>query len=91
MTRLYGKWDFAKHEYLPYEIPDEWHCPLVTELHERINCTSCGKIIEYGEAFTSRRIHTIVGFGYPVCESCYTEERAEEAKHKGNEASTNSL
>jgi hypothetical protein len=39
-----------------------------------INCAACFNPIVYGESYTSRILHNKVGFGYAVCEQCYTKE-----------------
>lgn len=80
MTRA-GKWDFAKHEYRPYGIPDGWYCPLVLyDMGTIVNCASCGKDLPFGDTYTSRQIHNPFGFGYMVCEACMTKERMDESK-----------
>lgn len=77
-----GKWNYETHEYDPYEIPDEWNVPLITELEEIINCPHCGREVKYGETYTSKEIHNKVGFGYPVCDKCYEEEWERRRKYK---------
>ena len=73
------KWDYKKHDYVPYESPADWHCPLMAaDMAETINCVSCGKEMSFGEGYTSRVIHTALGFGYYVCESCMEKEMAAE-------------
>lgn len=72
-------WDCVKHEYTPYEIPADWHCPLICQdMNTLINCVSCGKEMTFGEGYTSRFIHNISGFGYYVCEECMEIEWAVE-------------
>ncbi len=69
------KWDFKTHTYKPYNTPDTWKCPLTTDnMDEDINCSNCGKPVKFGNCFTSLAIHTLIGFGYPVCETCYEAE-----------------
>ena len=75
------KWNWKERKYYPYEIPDDWNCPLYTDdMHETINCASCGKPLKYGDCFTSREIHSSLGMGYPVCEDCYEMEFVRERK-----------
>lgn len=75
MAILALKWDFARHRYEPYMIPDEWHCPLVSDdMDEPINCASCGKEMTFGKGYTSIAIHTPGGFGYFVCKDCMEKE-----------------
>jgi len=78
------KWDFEKHEYLPFEVPDDRIVVLYTEdMDQPIDCTNCGKHMTYGEGLTSRTIHNHVGLGYPVCQDCYDVEwEAEKASRQ---------
>lgn len=69
------KWDFDKHEYLPFEVPDDRIVVLYTEdMDLPIDCTNCGKHMTYGKGLTSRTIHNHFGLGYPVCQDCYDKE-----------------
>ena len=69
------KWNFEKQIYEPYRIPNNWNTPIYTsDMGEAINCAQCGKLITYGEAYTSRQIHNGLGLGYPVCEDCHNDE-----------------
>jgi len=69
------KWNYEKHEYEPYEIPDEWNCLLYSDdMEEVVNCPHCGKEIEYGETYTSLEFHNMFGLGFGVCEECYEKE-----------------
>lgn len=70
-----AKWNFDTLEYEPYELPE--NCPLILgqdELETVINCASCREKVIFGACYTSKTIHNIHGFGYPVCESCYNME-----------------
>lgn len=79
-----GKWNFQTHKYEPYELPG--YSPLLCDdMDEKINCANCGKEVTFGECLTSRRIHTEMGMGYPVCDDCYDEERALEKAAKAND------
>ena len=72
---ILNKWNVKKHTYEPYEIPDEWNCPLYSEyLDQIVNCPQCGKELQYGNTYTSKEIHNNIGLGYGVCEKCYQEE-----------------
>jgi hypothetical protein len=44
------------------------------------------KELEYGETYTSKEIHTQIGFGYGVCHDCYEQEwaRKEEVERVEN-------
>lgn len=66
------KWNNTKKAYEPYEVPDEWYIKTYCEdMNEMVNCPHCGKLLPFGECYTSREIHTGLGFGYAVCEECY--------------------
>lgn len=72
---IVGKWNYATHDYDPYRIPDEWHTPIYSDdMDEIVNCCQCGCEIKFGDTYTSKEIHSGLGFGYPVCEECYEEE-----------------
>lgn len=69
------KWDFSKHEYLPFEVPDDRNVVLYSsDMGRSIDCTNCGKRMTYGSSYTSQTIHDNTGFGYPVCDDCYQQE-----------------
>ena len=77
------KWSYQKHKYSDYEIPDSWKCPIYSDnMDQVINCTSCGKLLRYGNCYTSLEIHNRHGFGYPVCQECYKEEWNRRRKEK---------
>lgn len=72
---LLRKWDNAKREYEPYPVPDDWYVTCYEgSMDALINCAHCGKELTYGNAYTSREIHTSMGFGYAVCKECYRKE-----------------
>lgn len=69
------KRNFKTHEYEPYSVPaDHKPCLFSEDMDLTITCACCGKPMTYGEGYTSQQIHSSMGFGYIVCESCYTEE-----------------
>lgn len=75
------KWNPITRTYAPYNIPADWNTPVYTDdMGEVINCAQCGKKITYGYSYTSRQVHTAIGFGYPVCRECYEKETREEMK-----------
>lgn len=77
-----SKWNFVKQNYEDHKVPEEWNTPLYTDnMCEYINCAECGKIIQFGESYTSRKIHSRFGFGYPVCTECYQKEWEEERRY----------
>ena len=90
MAKILKKWNYAKHEYEPYEVPDDWKVlSLAFDMDEMVVCPHCGKTLPFGDAYTSMEIHTDMGFGYAVCESCYNEEwkrrKSEQCQEKKNE------
>lgn len=69
------KWNYKKHVYEDYNVPNEWKVGTVFFRDtEEINCPHCGKKILYKDSFTSMEVHTEVGFGYCICEECHNEE-----------------
>lgn len=69
------KWNYKKHKYEDYEVPDSWNCQIATsDMSELVNCPHCGKILMFGNTYTSLEIHTDIGFGYGVCENCHNKE-----------------
>lgn len=75
MSRVLRKWNYEKHDYELYEVPDDWKLILYTDdMDELTTCPHCGKQLPFGYTYTSMEIHTVGGFGYYVCECCYREE-----------------
>lgn len=75
------KWNYKKREYEPFTLPKG--CRLYDkDLSTKVACCQCGKEKDFGQMFTSREIHSEVGFGYPVCENCYKLETERYAKHQ---------
>lgn len=69
------KWNYQKHNYEPYEVSDNWKIKTYSSnMQEKINCASCGKIIKAGDSHSSLEIHTDIGIGYMICEKCYNKE-----------------
>lgn len=67
------KWNFKEHKYFDYELPK--NCVLIgRSLESVVVCAECGCKLEYGDCYTSMKIHTEDGFGYPICEKCYDAE-----------------
>ena len=66
------KWNNKTKEYEPYEVPNDWNVKTYCEdMSAIVNCACCGKRLPFGKCYTSREIHTGLGFGYAVCENCY--------------------
>ncbi len=63
-------WNESKQEYEPYTLP-VGASAYEADMDKEVSCACCGKKIKYGDTYTSHRIHTDVGFGYAICESCY--------------------
>ncbi len=69
------KWNWSKHTYEDYEVPNNWVCKCYSDdMNEIVNCPHCGEQITFGESYTSMEIHTDLGFGYAVCGDCYDKE-----------------
>lgn len=82
------KWNYDTRKYEDYEVPDEWYVPIIAELYDMVNCASCGKLIKYGNSFTSLEIHEnkVGSLGYAVCDTCFNQEW--ERKIKNNNKDT---
>lgn len=62
-------------EESPYSIPPEWNCKSKSDnMDEMINCAECGKLIRYGESFSSSLIHDKNGECYCICSDCVFDE-----------------
>ena len=75
------KWDYRSRTYKPFESPAQNPSLFVDDLLQLVDCANCGKELEAGDTYTSKTIHTNIGFGYGVCESCYEEEIKEYKSH----------
>ena len=76
---ILDKYNWKTKMYECYIVPNTWNVKLYSEnMEEIVNCPHCGIEFKYGEGYTSREIHTGMGMGYSVCESCYTKERKRE-------------
>ena len=88
MSRTLRKWNYEKHDYDYFEVPDDYKLKLYTDIMEEIiNCPHCGTELEFGDAYKSMEIHTYKGLGYNVCGKCYQKElerrrKAEQALKK---------
>lgn len=74
------KWDFVKRKYDEYQKDVSESPTLCIEMARFVRCINCGRKIQYGDTYTSRRWHTKNGFGYPVCRDCYDREWKEERR-----------
>lgn len=78
------KWNYEKREYEDYEVPKDWFCKYYcASMIETVNCAHCGKVILFGDSYTSMEIHTKAGWGYAVCSDCYADEWIRRQKAKG--------
>ena len=69
------KWNYETRTYEPFEVPDNRQIALyVDDINAYIQCANCGRIISSKDSYTSRTIHTAIGFGYAVCEDCFDRE-----------------
>lgn len=72
---LLKKWNYQKHKYEPYEIPDSWNVKIYTNnMEEIINCAHCGRKIKAGDSHSSYEIQNDFGIGYGICEKCFNNE-----------------
>lgn len=85
MSKMLRKWNYNIHEYEPYNVPDEWDCPLYADLFQTINCCKCGKKIMFGWSYSSKEVHNFIGLAYSVCEECHIEEVIREKRSMQNE------
>ena len=81
---ILNKWNYEKHGYDSYVVPDNWNVKVGGDnLDEIIHCASCGREGKFGDTYTSLEIHTpLYGFGYAVCEDCHNKEWERRRKHK---------
>ena len=68
------EWDPLEREYIQTDRSDDKkYITFATDMDVVCNCVCCGKEMKYGDGYTSRRFHTVHGFGYCECEECYKE------------------
>ena len=78
-----NKWNYKKHIYEKCMIPEGWNCKTYSSnMDEIVNCPHCGKELSFGETYTSMEFHTEMGFGYGVCEECYSHEKERRFKNE---------
>ena len=71
------KWNYATHRYDEYAVPGNWNCVTYSAyMAQPINCAACGKVVLYGDCYTSMEIHASMGMEYSVCPNCYKKEIA---------------
>lgn len=70
------KWNYQKHDYEPYQVPDGLICLTYSEdMEKEVNCCQCFKKMKFGDCYTSLEVHSMpFAFGYAVCKDCYQEE-----------------
>lgn len=85
------KWIEKEHRYVPYSVPDDWHCLSEEDCEDcrihgnprdsmLIDCASCGDSVPCDKCYKSLSIRTDDGFSYLVCRECHHEEYAERPK-----------
>ena len=74
------KYSFKDKKYNEYQLPNG--ATTLAELDDVIACAECGKKLTFASSYTSRTIHTKIGMGYSVCNSCYIVERAKEKEYR---------
>lgn len=72
--KIAKKWNYSKHDYEPYNLPDGASAYPYDDMDYEISCACCGKRVKFGDTYTSFEIHTDIGMGYWVCESCHEIE-----------------
>lgn len=80
---LLRKWDYSTHQYEPYNISDEWDCRWYSDdMTKIINCCQCGKELIFENSYNSQEVHSLMGFGYMVCEQCHEIETKRRLKNR---------
>ena len=66
------KWIKNLNKYENVAISEAWDITAFeTDMEHKYNCASCGKLIKFGDGYTSLFLHTDNGFGYIVCSDCH--------------------
>lgn len=69
------KYNEKTKTYEPYSVPKEWNCLVhTTNMSEVVNCARCGKLLMFGNGYSSMQIHNDYGLGYTVCVECHEKE-----------------
>lgn len=79
------KCDYSSHSYFSIAITSREPLNIKTyseDMDEIVNCAKCLKEIKIGDSYTSKEIHTDLGFGFAVCEDCYEKELERKRKHE---------
>ena len=74
------KWDFEKRKLESVEISDKCSAYEI-DMETKVECPGCGKMIAFGDGYTSMRYQTDLGFGYCVCADCNEKEWKEDWKY----------
>lgn len=72
-----AKWSPLIKKYIPYMVHNDASF-FEEDMDKIVKCAECNRDIEYGDCFSSRLIHTRMGYGYAVCPKCHEEEIREE-------------
>lgn len=82
---LIKKWDYPSHSYFTIPITSREPLNIKTysnDMDEIVNCCQCLRPIKFGDTYTSKEIHTELGFGYGVCPECYEKEWERKRKYE---------
>lgn len=64
---ILAKWNYKKHNYEPYKIPDKWNCKTYCDdMSEEVNCVECGKKLKFSNCYTSLEVHSMP-FAFRLC------------------------
>ena len=66
------KWDFIARRY--EEIPNTLRIAFPFDAFGATICANCKRPMMIEDGYTSKQWHTKSGFGYIVCEDCYSKE-----------------
>ena len=78
---LVSKWNVERKIYENYTLP-QGSITYSSDMEEVVSCARCGIKKMYGDCYSSKQIHTDIGFGYAVCENCHKLEIEEELSSK---------
>lgn len=79
---LIKRWNYETHEYDDVYVNGPCLRTYSDDPDAPTKCPNCGKIIKFGESFTSYEYRTETGIGYAVCEKCHQEELDRKIKHE---------
>lgn len=75
MTVRVEQWNYDKHEYEPYKLPNILCTVYSVHMDEDTACARCGDVVKVGDTYTSLTIHLLpMACGYLVCKNCHDLE-----------------